>query len=144
MTAASDPSQPPAAPSSLAQRAVGDVMSRRPVQVSASATLEQALAAMAASGLRHLVVVDDDGHCAGVLGDRAIVAAWAAEPGCLSVRRVTSVLDPAPATVDADAAVVDAARLMCGAHVGAVAVVDRNGRPVGVITGSDLVTLLSH
>lgn len=144
MTAASDPSQAPAAPASLPQRAVGEVMSRRPVQVSASATLEQALAAMAATGLRHLVVVDDDGRCAGMLGDRAIVAAWAAEPGCLSVRRVTSVLDRTPATVGTDAAVVDAARLMCGAHVDAVAVVDRRGRAVGVVTGSDLVTLLSR
>ncbi|MBV1850483.1 CBS domain-containing protein [Catellatospora tritici] len=144
MTETPDPPQRPAAPGTLPQRAVREVMSRPPTQVNASATLEQALATMAGTGLRHLVVVDDTGRCAGVLGDRTIVAAWAAEPGCLSQRRVSSVLDTTPATVGADAAVVDAARLMCGTHVDAVAVVDRRGCAIGIITGSDLVTLLTR
>lgn len=97
---------------------------------------------MAGTKLRHLVVVDGAGRCAGVISDRAIVAAWAAEPGCLSARHVSSVLDSTPATVDAEE--VDAARLMCGNHVDAVAVVDRRGCAVGVITGSGLVTLLTR
>ncbi|MEU7824756.1 CBS domain-containing protein [Catellatospora sp. NPDC049111] len=144
MSTTSDPARPATTPQGLPQRAVREVMSTHPVQVAASATLEDALAAMAGTKLRHLVVVDGAGRCAGVISDRAIVAAWAAEPGCLSARHVSSVLDSTPAAVDADAAVVDAARLMCGNHVDAVAVVDRRGCAVGIITGSDLVTLLTR
>ncbi|MFC7245246.1 CBS domain-containing protein [Catellatospora aurea] len=119
-------------------------MSAPPAQVSASATLEQALAAMAGTGLRHLVAVDEAGRCAGILSDRAVVAAWASDPGSLSRRRVASLLDSTAAAVDADAHVVDAARHMCAGHVDAVAVVDRRGCAIGVITGSDLVNLLTR
>lgn len=128
----------------LAGRAIEQVMSSPPCCVSSSTTLGDALAGMARERLRHLVVNDDGGRCVGVLADRAIAAAWAAEPGTLSNRRVSSVLDCVPAVVGVDATVVDAARLMHTACVDAVAVVDARGVAVGIVTGSDLVALLAR
>lgn len=128
----------------LAWRPVSEVMSRPACCVRTSTTLGDALAVMVRERLRHLVVTDEGGRCVGVLADRAVVAAWAAEPAALSYRRVSSVLDRTPAVVAADAAVVDAARLMRTACVDAVAVVDARGMAVGVVTGSDLVALLAR
>lgn len=139
--AAPDPYAPPAP---LARRPISQVMSKPPACVTASAKLETALLAMVGSGLRHLVVLDESGRCVGVLADRAIAAAWADGPDALSCRRVSSVLEPEPATVGVQASVIDAARLMCRAGVDAVAVVDAQGAAVGIVTGSDLVALLTR
>ncbi|WP_155375323.1 CBS domain-containing protein [Catellatospora vulcania] len=128
----------------LAWRQISEVMSAPPYSVPTSTTLGDALAVMVREGLRHLVVTDEGGRCVGVLADRSVVAAWAAEPAALSYRRVSSVLDRTPAVVAGGAAVVDAARLMRTACVDAVAVVDARGVAVGVVTGSDLVALLAR
>jgi CBS domain-containing protein len=87
------------------------------VTVSVGAMLDEALLKMVRAGLRHLAVVDGGGHCLGVLSDRAIAAAWATDY---------------------------TARLMGASGVDAVAVVDDQGRPVGLVTGSDLVRLLAR
>ncbi|MEV4416048.1 CBS domain-containing protein [Catellatospora sp. NPDC049609] len=128
----------------LAWRRISEVMTSPVRHVETSTTLGEALAEMVRDGLRHLVVTDEGGRCVGVLADRCVVAAWAAEPASLTYRRVSSVLDRTPAVVAADAAVMDAARLMRTECVDAVAVVDARGVAVGVVTGSDLVALLAR
>jgi CBS domain-containing protein len=52
--------------------------------------------------------------------------------------RVREVMTPAPATIDAQASAVDAARLMASQDVGSLPVVD-NGTLVGMVTDRDLV-----
>lgn len=127
----------------LARRSIGSVMSQPPVGVSIHCSLDEALIKMISTGLRHLVVVDDSGRCAGILSDRAIASAWATDYGALTRLTVATVLDAVPATVDCRGVVVDAAAMMRDFGVDAVAVVDADGAPVGVVTGSDLVALLA-
>ncbi|TNH31122.1 CBS domain-containing protein [Micromonospora orduensis] len=43
-----------------------------------------------------------------------------------------------------EARVIDAARLMRAGGVEAVAIVDADGNPVGIVTGSDLIALLAR
>ncbi|GHJ43901.1 oxidoreductase [Catellatospora sp. TT07R-123] len=125
-------------------RGIRVAMSTAPVCVHATAPLAQALAMMGRNRLRHLIVLDEAGRCAGVLDDRSIVAAWAADPGALDHLRVAAVL-PAPAAILGDrATVVDAARLMGDLAVDAVAVVDSRGVPIGIVTGGDLIGLLGE
>jgi CBS domain-containing protein len=52
--------------------------------------------------------------------------------------RVREVMTPAPATIDAQASAVEAARLMASQDVGSLPVVD-NGTLVGMVTDRDLV-----
>ena len=52
--------------------------------------------------------------------------------------RVREVMTPAPATIDAQASPVEAARLMASQDVGSLPVVD-NGALVGMVTDRDLV-----
>jgi CBS domain-containing protein len=122
---------------------VTELMSHPVVGVTLGTTLHDALIVMLRTGLRHLVVVDADGCCRGILADRAVTAAWAANPSTLDWECVEALLDPRPAIVGADATVADAARLMVTDRVDAAAVINRKGQPLGVLTGSDLVGLMA-
>ena len=119
-----------------------DVMSQPVMSVSQELCVGDALAAMVGSGLRHLVVVDDDARCLGIIADRAIASAWATDPTALTRQSVQALLDR-PAIVGRDALVRDVARTMFVDGVDAVAVIDRSGRAVGIVTGSDLVALMA-
>ena len=134
----------PAGPVRLARRRIAEVMSKPAVTIPLHATLDEALTKMVRTGLRHLAVVDDGGHCAGVLSDRAIAAAWASDYSALARRTVASVLDPDPALLSFRDTVADAARLMGAGGIDAVAVADDHGDPVGMVTGSDLIWLLAR
>jgi CBS domain-containing protein len=122
---------------------VVELMSHPVVCVTPQTSLGDALAAMLRTGLRHLVVVDADHHCRGVLSDRAVTAAWAADPSALAWQWAGALLDPRPAVIGEESTVADAARLMYLDRVDATAVIDRAGHPVGVLTGSDLVALMA-
>jgi signal-transduction protein with cAMP-binding, CBS, and nucleotidyltransferase domain len=56
----------------------------------------------------------------------------------MAKERVREVMTPAPATIDAQASAVEAARLMASQDVGSLPVVD-NGNLVGMVTDRDLV-----
>jgi CBS domain-containing protein len=122
---------------------VVELMSHPVFCVTSPTRLGDALVLMLRTGLRHLVVVDDEQRCRGVVADRAVTAAWAADPSSLVWQCVGGLLDPRPAVVGADATVADAARLMFADRIDATAVIDRYGRPVGVVTGGDLVSLMA-
>ncbi|GIJ21984.1 hypothetical protein Vlu01_26080 [Micromonospora lutea] len=126
-----------------ARRPVTEVMSSPVLSVSVDTRLGDALEAMVRTGRRHLVVVDTAGRCAGVLADRAVAAAWAHDHAALTRLTVAQALDPDPAVVNSHAKVVDAARLMRARGVDAVAVLNPDGLPMGIVTGSDLIALLA-
>jgi CBS domain-containing protein len=127
-----------------ARRRVTAVMSS-PVQcVRATTTLGTALQAMVRTAVRHLAVVDDTGRFIGILSDRAIAAAWAADPSCLSRVAVSMSLESGPAVVGPGAHVLDAARAMRAIGTDAVAVVDAAGVVVGIVTGSDMIAQLAR
>lgn len=128
----------------MARRPVSEAMSSPVYTVPADALLGDALTAMVRSGRRHLVAVDDAGRCVGVLADRAVAAAWAHDHTALTRRPVAAALAGRPPVLPAGALVVDAARLMRAEHIDAVVVVDDDGRPQGIVTGSDLVAVLAR
>lgn len=128
----------------LTGTAVTDVMSHPVYTVRGDVTLVQALGAMVATGRRHLAVVDSEDRCLGVVGDRAVAAAWADDPGVLEHRRIRQLLDAKPSLVGADATVGDVARRMYTDGVDAVAVIDRHGCPIGMVTGGDLIGLMAQ
>jgi CBS domain-containing protein len=138
------PRQPAGTTRDPARRPVTDVMTSPAAVVSEDMLLGEALRAMVQLRRHHLVVVDGDGRGVGILADRAIAAAWAHDPTLLSVRSVRWALHETPAAVGPRARVVDAARQMVSTGTDAVTVVDADGRPVGIVTGTDLVALLAR
>ena len=127
----------------LVSRPVTGIMSSPAIAIVRSARLGSALAALTRAGLRHLAVVDEQSRCVGVIADRAMAAAWAADPAALECVSVAAVLESHPAVVGADATVGEVARVMHTDGVDAVAVIDRTGRPVGLVTGGDLIALMA-
>lgn len=128
---------------SLVARPVAEIMSHPVLAVKADVMLDTVLATMVRTGLRHVAVIGDDGRCRGVVGDRAIAAAWAAAPAALDCTPVARLLDRRPSVAGADATVGDVARSMYTDGVDAVAIIDRRGRPVGMVTGGDLIALIA-
>lgn len=127
-----------------ARRRVTTVMSS-PVTCATSVTsLGDALQTMVRAGLRHLAVTGETGRFIGILSDRAVAAAWAADPGGLSHTTVATVLEPGPAIVPAGGHVLEAARIMRAAGTDAVAVIDDAGGIIGIVTGSDLIEQLAR
>jgi CBS domain-containing protein len=123
---------------------VSTIMSRPVLTITGDAVLAHTLMAMVRTGRRHLAAVDARGQCIGVIGDRALAAAWASDPSAMAVMCVHHLLDVRPALVGLDATVGDVARLMHVDAVDAVVVIDRAGDPVGMVTGSDLITLMAN
>ena len=122
---------------------VSTIMSRPVFTITGDIVLANALMAMVRTGRRHLAVVDSRGQCIGVLGDRALAAAWASDPTALAVMCVHHLLDVRPSLVGLDATVADVAQRMHVDAVDAVAVIVRTGGPVGLVTGSDLISLMA-
>ena len=123
--------------------AVGDLMSRPVLTVEVGETLWDAWQLLFVSGLRHLVVLNHDGMCLGVLSDRNILAEVPATAEHLGGRRVRDVLAMVPlVTVLPTDDPVSAARVMVANTVEAVPVLDEAGRLVGILTESDIVKWL--
>jgi CBS domain-containing protein len=131
-------------PSNLAEKPVTAIMTSPVVCIDGSTSLGEALQIMVRRGLRHLAVVDAVGRCVGVLSDRTVAAAWAANPTYLHAQTAAAVLDRMPSTLDTGAKVLQAARLMRSRATDAVVIVDPTGTAAGIVTGSDLVALLAR
>jgi CBS domain-containing protein len=128
----------------MARQPVTEAMSSPVLTVPADVPLGDALAAMVRTGRRHLVAVDPAGRCVGVLADRTVAAAWAHDHAALATQLVGSVLEDRPPLLGAAARVIDAARMMHAENTDAVVVVDSERRPIGIVTGSDLIALLAR
>lgn len=125
------------------QDLIADIMSRPVLTVEVGETLWDAWQLLFVSGLRHLVVLDDDGQTVGVLSDRSILADVPATADNLSRRTVRDVLAMVPlVTITEERTPPDAARLMVQQAVEALPVVDGTGRLTGIVTETDIVRWL--
>jgi CBS domain-containing protein len=96
-----------------------------------------ALKQMIAHGLRHLVVVDDDGTLAGVLSWRDLVRAGVTED---ESQTVAYFLAPGPVHyVMREQSLRVAAQRMFTAKIGALPIVDEHHRPVWILTRTDVM-----
>lgn len=119
---------------------VKDVMSRQVLTVEVSESLWDAWQLLFVSGMRHLVVLDEDGACLGILTDRGILAEIPATADHLQRRTVRDVLGRVPLiSVSPQDDPQAAGRLMVAHAVEAVPVVDDQGRVIGLVTEADLI-----
>jgi CBS domain-containing protein len=117
------------------------LMTTRVVAITADAPCSTALYLMAATGVRHLPVLDGN-RCCGVVFeiDLAHFASGAGSPLCTTLRVGNLTRPAAPLPVTARRS--DAARRMQDEHGDAVLVSDQ-GRLVGIVTATDLVRSLA-
>jgi len=124
-------------------RPVTEIMSSPVIAVTADTRLNQVLGAMLQTGRRHMVVIDDAGRCTGLVSEWLLAQTSTADVTALAAIHVGQILTGPPPVVGPRAPVADAAAVMVRDGTNAVVVVDSDGRPVGVVTGSDLIRLLA-
>jgi CBS domain-containing protein len=113
-----------------------DLMTSPPVTIHADAPIEDAAAQLLAKRLAHLIVVQD-GTAAGVIATSDLVRALG--HGHLSRGTVADVMSHGLVACRDTATVRQAARLMSDRRTRSLVVVAADGRPLGVVTGTDLL-----
>ncbi len=122
---------------------VASVMASPVVTVDATSPVPLALQHFTGYAIRHLVVVDSDGHAVGLLTDRMVVSRWASHPETFDRTMVGALLTGDQPFVAVADTLSGAARAMRHGGVDGVVVLDTEGRPVGVLTTSDLVAVIA-
>ena len=120
-------------------------MSRPVLTIEVGETLQDAWHLMYVSGLRHLVVLDDEGTPVGVLSDRAVLADAPVRGEHLEATVVREVIDRIPrASITAGSTATQAAHEMSHLRVEALPVTEDDGRLVGIVTESDVVRWIGN
>ena len=126
----------------FADRKLGGLMTAPVVTASEDTMLAEAYHLLARKGLRHLVMVDAAGRAAGVLTLSDLVERL----GCDSlsgVRRVADIMTSDVVTAPGNLPVRDGVRRMAERAISCL-IVDRDGRPAGIVTERDVVRLLAQ
>ena len=125
--------------SSVLGTRVGELVTRAPVTTAPTATVEAAAAAMSEAGVSCILVVED-GDLLGIVTDRdlrnRVLAAGRARD-----TPVREVMTADPVTLPAGAPASEALLEMVGRDIHHLPVVDDAGRPLGLVTTTDLVRL---
>jgi len=143
-----------------------DLMSRDVVTIPQAMSLSAAARALSRANITGAPVVDADGVCIGVVSatdflhlaerDRRVTPRGCAAPLCvcsdwqvleleeLPVAEVRHHMTPDPVTVRPGTPLRDLAQLMLDAHIHRGIVGDAKGRPVGVVSSTDLIAAVAH
>lgn len=122
---------------------IADLISQPVLTVEFHESLWDAWQLLFVSGLRHLVVLNEDGSSRGILTDRNILVEVPATAENLRRRSVGDIIGLSPhATVGPRQSPMVAASAMTANAVEALPVVDAHGRVVGIVTESDIVRWL--
>ena len=138
-----DPAEDPSTerPAGAAGVSVRERMSRPAVTVTADTPLAEALRLMAAYRIHYLPVVDGEARLVGIVNaDDVLQTRRARRPPAVVVGAVMST---PVISVGATSPLTDAMGLMADRRIGALPVVE-NGRVVGILTQSDVVTAVAR
>ena len=120
--------------------AIRQIMSRHLVAIRSDCDLRVAVDTFLRTGLRHLVVVDEDRTFRGIVTSEQVLAALNAT----GRRRVADHVRTTGLRVRAEDPVRRAARLMVEELVDALPVVDDAGRVIGIVSWSDIVAMVAR
>lgn len=130
---------------------VRDWMTREIITVTPDTTLPDAHQIMMNEEIRRLPVVYSDGRLAGIitLGDvrgaqpspATSLSIWELNY-LLSQLKVEKIMTPDPVTIHEDATIGEAARVMLENRVSGLPVVDKAGKLAGIITESDIFSMV--
>ncbi|RRR73345.1 MAG: CBS domain-containing protein [Candidatus Viridilinea halotolerans] len=116
---------------------VRDRMSAHPVTIEPESSALSALGIMQYHRLRHIPVIDSNGHVVGILTERDLLLA--ASRHLHAGMEVSEVMAREVITVSPQTPIGEAAFLMARHHFGSLPVVDEASVIAGIITESDLL-----
>ena len=125
---------------------VADLMTIDPIVVVVDAPIEDAARLLHEHSITGLPVIDESGGLVGLISQTDLVGALDSPVGRLirtspSGLRVGELMTSPALTVPITGSIREAARLMVDARVHRLVATDDAGRPVGVLSAIDLVTL---
>ncbi|MGH3390843.1 MAG: CBS domain-containing protein [Actinomadura sp.] len=128
----------------LEERSVAEVMTKDLLTISPTESVLMAWELMHRQQCHHLPVVDDEGHCLGVLDAQTVAVTWETGGPDRARRPVTALLaERSPSTVGPGDGVRAAAQTMLRSNTDHVAATDQHGRLVGLLTAHDLIAALA-
>jgi CBS domain-containing protein len=128
---------------------VADLMTIDPIAVAIDATIEESEELMRRHRVSGLPVIDEAGRLIGVISQTDILYLDVPAVRDLirhrsSGIRVGEVMSAPPVTIDVNATIQDAAIRMHTERIHRLVAVDDHGRPIGVISAMDFVTLAAE
>lgn len=140
---AGEPPEGVQAPIESAETPLGNLISRDPVTVSATAPLTEALALFREHGISHLPVVEAHGRLVGLLSKSDVVRALDESPAVRgSTPQATEVVDLMQrelVTIPEVTTIARAAQVMASFRLHSLLVVADGDRLVGLVTSMDIV-----
>jgi CBS domain-containing protein/Flp pilus assembly pilin Flp len=112
---------------------VGQIQTKKPVCVPLTMKREELEEMMQKSQFHHLLVCDSHGRLAGILSDRDFRAG--------AGKTAAEIMTAEPYTIDATAEIRTAISMLLSNRISALPVVE-DGRPIGIMTVTDLVLML--
>lgn len=130
-------------------KTVADAMTRKLLTVTEQDLLGNLDGAMHRFRVRHLPVVDGDGHLVGLLTHADLLQAassvfsdrQADRNALIAQATVGTIMQREVLTVDPDAPLIEAGKLMWDSKIGCLPVVEADGKLVGIITEGDFIAI---
>jgi len=130
---------------------IKDWMTKDPIVVLPEASIMKAAKKMKENSVRRLPVVDEQGRLVGIVSDRDIKEASPSKATTLDMHelyyllseiKVGDIMTKKPLTVRPTDTMEKAAVILMRNHIGGLPVVDEDNKVVGVVTDSDVFTVL--
>jgi len=119
---------------------VAEIMSVPVLTIDQGDSLWDAWQMLSVSGLRHLIVVDRNGQCLGVVRDRNILADPPLNEAHLAAKQIVSIVPaPPPICLGPQDSPKHAAKLMTGHDMEALPVCTSDGKVIGIVSQGDLL-----
>ncbi len=127
---------------------LADIMTRRVVTVEMDDTLDTIQSIFHHARFHHVMVLDEEGHLAGVISDRDLLKALSPFLDTLSERtkdadtlkkKAHQVMSREPVTARPDTKICDAANKLVRRSISCLPVIDKHDEIVGIVTWKDIL-----
>jgi len=131
---------------------VENLMSKELITLTMDAPLSKAKAVFESHKIHHLLVVDDEDLLAGVITDRDLYKHLSPTVGTsqethrditLLQKKLHQIMSRNLITVQAQCSLSEAVLLFYDNHISCLPVVDKNDKPIGIITWRDILKVLA-
>ncbi len=119
---------------------VGDVMSKPPISVDQKSTIDNAASTMWKNDIGCILIVDEKGKLVGIATERDMIYAATRDLFNKGIP-ITDIMTENPVTVEQNVSIDVAVEKMKNANVRHLPVVNREGKPIGVISIRDVLDL---
>jgi CBS domain-containing protein len=112
------------------------------VTITPDRTIREACQLMREHNLGCLLVTERDGRLSGMLTDRDIALRVTGEGKDPQLAKVQGIMTPNPVRIPVDRSLHELTTLMHSQRVRRIPIIDREGKPIGIVTLDDLLALL--